>query len=110
MIEEAYYYGLTPKEVTELSAAEVAVFVEVRHRRLLDDQKMLAQMSYSAGVLGSMALAKKMPRFEQVFKFPDDVEKGITKMDVERSKAEMMALAANLNAMVQQPVKEDSNA
>ena len=110
MIEEAYYYGLTPKEVTELSAAEVAVFIEVRRRRLLDDQKMLAQMSYSAGVLGSMALAKKMPKFEQVFKFPDDVKKEVTKTDIERSKLEMMALAANLNAQVQRSKKEVEDA
>jgi len=109
LIEEAYYYGLTPAEVSELSAAEVAVFVEVKQRKALDDQKMLAQMSYSAGVLGSMSLARRLPKFSEVFVFPED-KKEITAQDVERSKLEMIAFAMALNAQVQQIEKEDNDA
>lgn len=71
----------------------MAAFVNARRRHEVDIQKSLAHMSYSAGVLGSMSLRKTLPRFEEVFKFGDEEKE----KDIDRSKMEMLALAANLN-------------
>ena len=103
LLEEAYYFGLTPKEATELTPVEMAAFVTARRKHENDFQRSLAHMSYSAGVLGSMALAKRVPRFEEVFKFDDQHEASQT---LERSKLEMIAFAANMNRQAQEMEKE----
>lgn len=100
LLEEAYYFGLTPKEATELTPNEMASFISARRRHEIDNQKMLARMSYSAGMLGSMSLAKRFPKFEEVFSFPSD--KPDNAEDIERSKLEMMAFAANMNRAAQE--------
>lgn len=68
-------------------------FVESRRRRQLDDWKMLAYVGYSTGIIGSMALSKTRPRFDDIYNFPKENQKP----DVERSKLEMIAWAENVN-------------
>ena len=53
----------------------MASFVEARRRRQLDDWKFMAQVGYSSGIIGSMALSKTRPRFTDVFNFPKEEDK-----------------------------------
>ena len=71
----------------------MAVFIQANRKRQLDDWKMLSQVGYSAGVIGSMALQKDRPKYEQIFRFPSDSDKS----EVELSKAQMIALAEQVN-------------
>lgn len=86
---------MTPKEAAELTVAEMASFVESRRRKQLDDWKMIAQVGYSTGIIGSMALSKTRPRFNDIYNFPEETQK----TDVERSKLEMIAWAENVNRL-----------
>jgi len=54
---------------------------------------MLAYVGYSTGIIGSMALSKTRPRFDDIYNFPKENQKP----DVERSKLEMIAWAENVN-------------
>ena len=85
---------MTPEQAASLTVAEMASFIEARRRRQLDDWKFMAQVGYSAGIIGSLALSKTRPRFGDVFNFPKDEDKLAS---VEKKKAEMLAWAANVN-------------
>lgn len=93
-MKKCYYYGLKPSEVLEMLPIEMAEYVEQCTLRQRDDYKMLAQANYAAGVIGSMALSKRLPKFEEVFNFPKDEKKPV---DVNVSKAHMIALASEIN-------------
>ncbi len=94
MLEEAYYFGLTPERAFQLTFYELASFVEARRKRQLDDWRMMANVGYTAGIVGSMSFSKTRPRFEELFNFPKEE----TKIDnVDKHKAEMMAWAFNVN-------------
>lgn len=72
MLEEAYSYGLTPHEATELTVAEMASFITAHRKREKRLAKILAQIEYSAGIIASMSLSKTRPKFEEVFDFSDE--------------------------------------
>lgn len=93
MLEELYAYGLTPQQATELTLAEMASFLSARKKHELAQQKMLAQIGYSAGIIGSMALTKSRPRFEEIFSFPREQ----VAVDANLMKARMLVWAQNSN-------------
>lgn len=91
------YFGLHPKEATELTVAEMALFIKCQRRRQRDEWRMLAQVGYSGGIVGSMSLSKSRPKFEELFNFPVDEEH--QKELIERSRKQMIAWAANVNRL-----------
>lgn len=94
MVNNAYYYGLTPLEVRELTLVEMADFVTQRRKYEVKMKKLIAQSGYVAGIVGSMSLAKSRPEFEKFFAFPDVDEKT---SDLEKSKQQMLAWAISAN-------------
>ncbi len=78
-----------------MTPLEMARFIKANRKRQLDDYKMLAQVGYSGGCIGSMAFAKRRPGFNEVFKFPE--EEKDEHFDVDASKAQMLALAETIN-------------
>nr|DAH56648.1 MAG TPA: hypothetical protein [Caudoviricetes sp.] len=72
----------------------MALFIDAGRKRQMDEWKHLANASYAAGCIGSMAFAKKRPRFDEVFKFPDTEDR--TK-DIQVHKAQMIAWATSTN-------------
>lgn len=105
MLEETYYFGITPNEAANLTFAEMASFVEAQKRRQIDEWKMLASVGYSTGLIGSMSLSKSRPRFDDIYNFPKD--EPVIKDAVEHSKLEMLAIAANINAEYGRKVKDN---
>lgn len=79
-------------------------FVEARRRKQLDDWRMMANVGYSSGIIGSMAFSKSRPRFKDIYNFPEEHERV---NDVERRKAEMIAWAANVNRRFRRSVKDN---
>lgn len=77
-------------------------FVEARRKKQLDDWKMMANVGYSTGIIGSMSFSKSRPRFKDIYNFPEDDDKV---NDVERKKAEMTAWAINVNRQARGSVK-----
>lgn len=96
MLEELYAYGVTPKQATELTLAEMASFISARRRYEIGFYKKLAQIGYSAGLVGSSTLARRKPRFEDLFTFPND-ETPVN--NVELMKAQMLVWAQNVNRL-----------
>lgn len=103
MLEEAYTYGLTPKEATELTLAEMASFISANRRAELERSKLLARIGYSAGMLGSMSLAKKRPRFEEIFQFPHSQD---NQNNATRLKAQMLVWAEQMNRLARKTAKK----
>ena len=93
MLDEAYYYGITPKEAQELTLAEMASFIKAKRRQEMDWVKVLANVGYTAGAIGSMSLSKRRPRFSECFKFPDDDKP----VNLETAKSQMLAWAERVN-------------
>ena len=94
MLEEAYYYGLSPREAKELTPAEMASFIKARRKQEMDITKVNSYIGYAAGIVGSAALSKKRPKFSDLFNFPKDPDE---KIDFERSKAMMLVWAETAN-------------
>lgn len=88
---------MSPNDVNVLSLAELVDFVEANRKRQLDDWKMLAQVGYSAGIVGSMSLSKTRPKFEDMFNFPQEEKK--IEEDTEVHKVRMIAWAQQMNAI-----------
>ena len=108
LLEEAYYFGLTPKEAKELTFAEMASFIGAAKRRQLDDWRMASQIGYSAGIIASMSLQKTRPRFDEVFNFPkDSVTRGSSEIDAH--KARMIVWAEQVNREYRKGVKGEHN-
>lgn len=105
MLEQCYYYGLTPDQAYALTPKEMAEFIEANHKRQVDDWRMIANVGYSAGCIGSMALAKKRPRFDEVFNFPEEKSTN----EVEVNKAQMIVWAENMNREYRKSQKEAAN-
>ena len=103
MLEEAYAYGLKPREATELTLAEMASFISAKRKKEMEQNKLLAQIGYSGGMIASLSLAKKRPEFSEVFNFPKTEE--INKNDIEKSKAGMLVWAEEMNRLVRKPKK-----
>lgn len=93
MLEQCYYYGLTPDQAYALTPLEMAQFIRARHRHQLDEWKLIAETGYSAGLIGSMSLAKSRPKFKEVFNFPEEEQRS----EVEISKAQMIVWAETAN-------------
>lgn len=96
MLEELYAYGVTPKQATELTLAEMASFLSARRKHEVGFYKKLAQIGYSAGLVGSSALARRKPRFDDLFTFPSD---DVPVNNVELMKAQMLVWAQNVNRL-----------
>ena len=94
---------MTPEEAVKLTVAEMVSYIEARRKKQLDDWKMMANVGYSTGIIGSMAFSKSRPRFKDIYNFPEDEERV---NDVERKKAEMTAWAANVNRQFRGKVKD----
>lgn len=101
MLEQAYAYGITPKEASELTLAEMASFISARRKKELEDKKFYAQIGYSAGVVASSTFAKRRPRFEGMFNFPQTDGKP----DLAKSKAEMVIWAETVNRLARKSKK-----
>lgn len=78
-------------------------FIEAGRKRQLDEWKMLANVGYSAGMVGSMAFSKSRPRFDEIYNFPKEEKTE----DLDSQKAEMLAWAANVNRRFRSKVKKD---
>lgn len=96
MLEEAYYFGLTPKEAEQLTAGEMASFIKANRKRELEQNKVNASIGYATGVLASMSLSKRRPRFSEVFNFPKDEDE---RFNVEQHKAQMLVWAERTNRL-----------
>lgn len=72
----------------------MAQFVDANRKRQLDEHRMLAEVGYVAGIIGSMALAKRRPSFKEVFDFPEP-EHPVE--DPEAYKQKMLAWAEQVN-------------
>lgn len=72
----------------------MAKFIKASRKRQLDEWKFLANVGYSTGCLGSMALAKRRPRFEEMFNFPKE---DVKRVDIESSKSQMIVWAEKVN-------------
>lgn len=107
MLEELYAYGITPQQATELTFAEMASFLSARRRYEIGFYKKLAQIGYSAGLVGSSALARRRPRFEDLFSFPKDDE---PINNVELMKARMLVWAQNTNRLDRKRKMKEDNA
>lgn len=59
-------------------------------------------MGYSTGVIGSMALSKSRPRFEDIYTFPEEPKVTEQKEDAELYKLRMLVWAKNMNAIDKQ--------
>lgn len=59
-------------------------------------------MGYSTGVIGSMALSKSRPRFEDIYTFPEESKVAEQKEDAEIYKLRMLVWAKNMNAIDKQ--------
>lgn len=79
-------------------------FVEARRKKQLDDWKMMANVGYSTGIIGSMSFSKSRPRFKDIYNFPEEDDKV---NNVERKKAEMTAWAINVNRRSRGSVKDN---
>ena len=91
-----------------MTVVELADFVKIRRKRQIDEQKAVAQAAYVAGCIGSMALARNRPRFEDVFSFPKDESKST---EVEKSRLQMIAYAEYVNREARKTMRGgDSNA
>lgn len=96
MLEELYYYGLRPAEAKELTLGEMAAFIKAQRKRDLDFTKTLANVGYSTGMLASMSLSKKRPKFGDMFQFPKETP-DIDRLD--KYKLQMMAWAEQSNRL-----------
>lgn len=94
---------MTPSEAANLTVAEMASFIEARRRKQLDDWRMMANVGYSSGIIGSMSFSKTRPRFNDIYNFPKEEEVN----SVEKNKAAMLAWAANLNRQAKRQVKSN---
>ena len=103
LLEDAYYFGLHPYEVEKLTVAEMVDFIRASRRRQLDDWRVLANVGYNAGLLGSMALSKRRPKFDDMFSFPKESE---PIADAEKSKAQMLVWASQMNREYRKAMKE----
>ena len=63
---------------------------------------MLASVGYASGIVGSTALAKRRPRFDELFKFPKDPNESI---NLEKSKADMIVWAERVNREARKEMK-----
>ena len=104
MLDEAYYYGITPREADDLTLAEMASFIKAKRRQEMDLYKVLANVGYTTGMLASMSLSKRRPRFSECFRFPDEEKKPI---DLDRAKAQMLVWAERVNRESRNTVKEN---
>lgn len=78
----------------DLTALEMAQFISASRKRQIDEWKMLAQVGYSSGNIGSMAFAKRRPSFKEVFNFPEE-DKEAPSADV--YEAQMLAWTEQMN-------------
>ena len=91
-----------------MTVVELADFVQIMRKRQIDEQNAVAQAAYVAGCIGSMALARNRPRFEDVFSFPKDESKST---EVEKSRLQMIAYAEYVNREARKMMRGgDSNA
>ena len=102
LVDRAYYYGLKPSEVANLTVAEMARFIDAREKKEFDDLKKMAKVGYTVGILASMSLSTKRPSFEEAFGFRDEASK---EQSIERSKNEMLAWAINMNSQYKEESK-----
>lgn len=93
MLEEAYSFGLTPREAYELTLEEMAIFINANRRRATEQTRIMANIAYNAGIVASMSLAKTRPRFEDLFYFKEQNQQ----LDVENHKRRMIAFAEQIN-------------
>ena len=105
MLEEAYCYGLTPQQATELTVAEMASFISAKKKHEMKQYEILAQIGYSAGIVASMSLAKKRPKFEELFTFPKEVDK---QRGTELLKSQMLIWAENTNRRARKATKKEN--
>lgn len=103
MLEKAYSYGITPQEAKELTLAEMASFISANEKMERHRLKLLAQIGYSAGLMGSTALAQRKPRFEDLFSFPKEDENNST--NIEQSKKQMLVWAETVNRLARKKSK-----
>ena len=102
MLEKAYSYGLTPQEAKELTLAEMASFISANEKRERHLLKLFAQIGYSAGLVGSTALAQRKPRFEDLFSFPENEQPA---PNLETSKRQMLVWAETVNRQARRQSK-----
>lgn len=81
----------------------MADFIRASRKRQLDEWRILANVGYNAGLLGSMALSKRRPKFDDMFSFPKESE---PIADVEKSKAQMLVWASQMNREYRKAMKE----
>lgn len=74
----------------------MASFIKQNRKRENDTNEVNASIAYAAGMVASMSMAKKRPRFDQLFTFPKE-EKETTTEEVEMSKARMILWAETVN-------------
>lgn len=96
MLEEAYGYGLTPQEATELTFSQMAYFINANRKKEMEKYKILARICYSAGIVASSTFAKRKPKFEDLFNFPEDKNNS---SNSDLIKAQMLYWAQNINRL-----------
>lgn len=93
LVRKAYAYGLHPSEVNALTLVELTEYVQANVKREREHNKFLTQVGYSTGVIASMALAKRRPKYEDVW----GADHSSDTHSVELFKKKMTAWAANVN-------------
>lgn len=81
----------------------MADFIRASRKHQLDEWRILANVGYNAGLLGSMALTKRRPKFDDMFSFPKEDE---PTADVEKNKAQMLVWASQMNREYRKAMKE----
>lgn len=95
MIRSAYSYGLTPAEVKELTLVELMEFVQANAKRDKEFSRFITKVGYSTGIIASMALSKRRPKYEEVW----GVDKSEEVQTADQFKKQMIAWAANVNRL-----------
>lgn len=101
LVEEAYYYGLTPTEVKVLEIADVVSYIKANKRRAHDEKKLLAEISYAGGLVASTSMSSKRPRFSELFHIKENTTTN-KKSEITQSKNMLMYYAHQMNRIARQ--------
>lgn len=77
-----------------MSFAELREWLEARRKWLKQDAQFRSQLAYISGILGSMSLAKKRPKYSDIWRTETPVA-----VDVKALKLKMLAWAENANRL-----------
>lgn len=83
-------------------------FIEARQAYHREQTKMLSSIGYSTGIISSMSLQKTRPRFEEVFRFPED-GKGTNLQQAKIMEANMLVWAETLNRAYRKKEKQQED-